>query len=264
MSERTCWLALLLVAACTRSTNLADSAVITERDGGGLDAQAQDAGPMFDRDDAGRVRCGSVTCECSDGIDNDGDGETDGFDPECTGAGDAFESSFATGRKGEEQSDKCQDCFWDLNSGPGDDGCRWASSCSIDGTSASGNGQCRDCTPEPACIDTCTPLVPNGCDCFGCCGIWREGTIKNILLGSSSCTSATLDNPQLCTPCIPSAECANPCGRCELCPGRRVVDLPADCGTGYSCDEGEVCEVNADCSGPLESCQQGCCRANGI
>ena len=38
---------------------------------------------------------GSV--QCSDCIDNDGDGKIDGFDPECAGPNDNREDSFATG-----------------------------------------------------------------------------------------------------------------------------------------------------------------------
>ncbi|HYQ14706.1 MAG TPA: hypothetical protein VEQ58_03080, partial [Polyangiaceae bacterium] len=34
---------------------------------------------------------------CSNGIDDDGDGLIDGFDPECTGLADDDEGSFATG-----------------------------------------------------------------------------------------------------------------------------------------------------------------------
>src|SRR5947207_6303314 len=71
--------------------------------------------------DAGKLG----TTQCSDGIDNDGDGKIDYADPECVGPLDNDESSFATGIPG-DNIDACkQDCFFDGNSGMGDDGCLW-------------------------------------------------------------------------------------------------------------------------------------------
>jgi hypothetical protein len=268
--KRKGWFVLALLVGCTtRTTNLVNSR------GGAPDAASSDAAeptrdatPMFELDDAGKVRCGNVACACSDGVDNDSDGLIDGFDPECTGAGDAYEDSYATGSHGEEQNAKCQDCFFDANSGAGKDGCRRARSCATDGTSAGGTGMCRTCDVEMSCLDSCQPLVPNGCDCFGCCGVWRDGNVVNVLLGSVDCKADALDDPRRCTRCIPAADCANPCGPCELCPGRRQVDLPASCastnGMGFSCDDGELCQQHTDCNRPLETCQQGCCRTTGI
>ena len=47
--------------------------------------------------------CGDVPCACSDGMDNDGDGLVDGFDPECTGPFDDDEATFATGIPGDNK-----------------------------------------------------------------------------------------------------------------------------------------------------------------
>src|SRR5262249_30355412 len=75
--------------------------------------------------DAGKLG----TTQCSDGIDNDGDGLIDLADPECVGPLDNDESSFATGIPG-DNIDACkQDCFFDGNSGMGDDGCQWQLQC---------------------------------------------------------------------------------------------------------------------------------------
>ena len=69
------------------------------------------------------------TSQCSDGKDNDGDGKIDFGDPECVGPLDNDEGSFATGIPG-DNSDACkQDCFFDGNSGAGDDGCDWQLKC---------------------------------------------------------------------------------------------------------------------------------------
>ena len=57
--------------------------------------------------------------QCSDGIDNDGDGKIDYDDPECVGPLDNDESSFATGIPGDNMDACKQDCFFDGNSGAG-------------------------------------------------------------------------------------------------------------------------------------------------
>ena len=260
-----CWLG----AACsTRDTNLANSRQV-ELDGGQTpnpsEAGVADAAPMFHFDDSGVVLCGiDRACACSDRKDNDGDHLIDGDDPECTGAFDDFEDSFATGLHGENQNTKRQDCFYDNNSGGGD-GCGRERCCSLVDPITPGNSGCRDCAVDAQCSKTCGPLVPNGCDCFGCCGVWRAGVVvSNVLLGSASCTLATLDK---CTRCIPASECQNPCGPCELCPGRSLSDLPPTCavanGPGYSCDDSQLCQDSAAC-GPLGYCQLGCCITTGI
>src|SRR5204862_6504074 len=66
---------------------------------------------------------------CTDGKDNDGDGLIDAADPECVGPCDNDEGTFATGIPG-DNIDACkQDCFFDGNSGMGDDGCEWNLKC---------------------------------------------------------------------------------------------------------------------------------------
>ena len=61
--------------------------------------------------------------QCSNCKDDDGDGLIDGFDPECTGPFDNDEGSFATGIPGDNKDAINQDCFFDGNSGAGNDGC---------------------------------------------------------------------------------------------------------------------------------------------
>lgn len=268
---------MCLVFGCTRTTNLANSKSSgTDADTGPLDAAVADAnptdgasaetGPVFRFDDAGVVQCGTHDCACSDGRDNDGDALFDGFDPECTGPFDDFEDSFATGRHGEDQTKQRQDCFYDTNSGGGD-GCGRARCCSLVEPNTPGNSACRDCAVDPKCSDVCGPLVPNGCDCFGCCGVWRGGVVTNVLIGSASCTMDGLTDPTKCTRCIPATDCQNPCGACEQCPGRTISDLPLTCavpgGPGYSCDNAEACQGSGDC-GSLGYCQHGCCITSGV
>jgi hypothetical protein len=232
------------------------------------------------------------TAACSNGVDDDGDGLSDGMDPECTGAADADEGTFATGIPGDNRDPKWQDCFFDGNSGAGDDGCRYHTDClygDLDATDAS-------CQITDECRDFCQARTPNGCDCFGCCTIEDgSGNAVDILTGGT-CSLNNLDDEEACPRCVKSADCENTCGRCELCPGRAVEDLPEDCGmdppTGeppdgdpppdtdppdgdpgdppvvepppdidppaWECENGRVCSDALPC--PADSyCQLGCC-----
>lgn len=265
-------------------------------DGDGIIDQPLPAGPdggttgiSFPTDPTGSVLCGTAACQCNDGIDNDGDGVTDLGDAECVSSWDNDEGSLATGISGDNRDGACQDCFFDGNSGSGDDGCRTPTSCILDGTAESGRGSCSKCEQTDQCKNFCQAFTPNGCDCFGCCDVNLGGTIKHVLLEAGCDINGTqLDN---CTECVPSTTCVNTCGRCELCPGKSIDDLPADCvppppvgsdggtgtgsdggtGTGdggtttpppppYTCDDGgSVCGAGLpEC--PSDSlCQFGCC-----
>ena len=74
------------------------------------------------------------------------------------------------------------------------------------------------------CIDSCRKLVPNGCDCFGCCVI--PGAPTPIRL-AATCTAADFGDPAKCPPCTQVTQCSNPCEHCEICIGKPT--LPADC-----------------------------------
>src|SRR5262245_14470936 len=112
--------------------------------------------------------------QCTDCIDNDNDGWIDSWDVECVGPLDNDEGSFATGLPG-DNSDPCkQDCFFDGNSGSGNDGCLWDLSCDPLNPGAPDcpyDANQNNCPPPPttACLDFCGDFTPNGCDCFGCC-----------------------------------------------------------------------------------------------
>jgi hypothetical protein len=189
---------------------------------------------------------------CANGLDDDADGLTDGFDPECTGAADNDEGSFATGIPGDNRDNTWQDCFFDGNSGAGDDDCRYHIECLTKPTTTT-----QSCTLTTACLDFCAPLTPNGCDCFGCCSVQlNDGTTVNVLTDAT----CSLDNISSCRTCSPSTACGNTCGTCELCAGKTVEDLPTSCGT-YSCEGGaQVCgsEGMATCPGGFY-CMMGCC-----
>jgi hypothetical protein len=244
--RRTC--VVVLFTACTVDTPLARD------DGGELSI---DAGLVIG--DGGLAMCGSLPCECSNRADDDGDALVDGFDAECTSPFDDDESSFATDIPGDVRDRRCQDCFFDGNSGSGDDGCRIASSCSADGTTSSATGSCDTCESTVRCTDSCLGRTPNGCDCFGCCTVHRPGVDPISVYLVPGCSLADADNPEACPRCVQRPDCLNPCGPCELCAGRPLADLPAECMAAYECEDGEqVCTVASGCP-PGYSCQLGCC-----
>jgi len=223
--------------------------------------------------EGGKIPVGSA--QCSDGIDNDGDGLIDYDDPECVGPLDNDESTFATGIPGDNVDPCKQDCFFDGNSGMGDDRCSWQLKC--DPLSTEGNcpydpsyaqAHATECSPtasQPqACLDACQKLTPNGCDCFGCCAF--PGAAGPIRL-AATCTAHDFADPTKCPPCTQVTECMNTCDRCELCVGKTT--LPADCATDGgalvpSCGGDPACGPGTglpalDC--PVGTgCLTGCCR----
>ena len=159
------------------------------------------------------------------------------------------------------------DCYFDQDSGSGNDQCYWdhscdpfdvapnyypepdnGSSCAYAGPDQMINPIHKTCAEllgpngqSQACLDFCLPLTPNGCDCFGCCEL-PAGSGSFVWLGSvgvngdTVCTDAQLSNPAVCHPCTPVTDCYNGCGHCEICIGKPT--LPPDClqdgGTGGS------------------------------
>jgi hypothetical protein len=225
--------------------------------------------------------CGSTGCACSNGSDDDKDGKIDDLDPECTGPLDNDEGTFATGIAGDNQDPKWQDCFFDGNSGAGEDGCRYATDClygKLPQTDPS-------CVVTKECVDYCQQRTPNGCDCFGCCTVSDDsGKTYNVQTMIATCSADKLNDPAACPVCTKTTQCANTCGECELCPGKTIEDLdPVKCGGGtggatgaggapatvgsggtgtpvFTCDGGEQrCGTGLpDCTGGL-FCSLGCC-----
>lgn len=251
-------------------------------DGGRVLIPGDGGGIPFPVNDAGQVLCGTGPCQCSDGIDNDGDGRTDLADPKCVSLWDNDESSFGTGISGDNRDDACQDCFFDGNSGSGNDGCRVPTSCIAEGNPSSGRGSCNKCEQSDKCKNFCRPYTPNGCDCFGCCTVKLGSNIEKHILLESGCT---LDGDQFdgCRECVPNDSCINKCGKCELCPGKTVADLPSDCfmspgdgdgdggdGDGdtdppYTCDDGETrCGAGLPPCPTGSFCEFGCCVLSPI
>jgi hypothetical protein len=206
-------------AASNDAAALGDSAVLIP----------VDSGPsVFPVNDAGQVLCGGGPCACSNGKDDDMDGLSDLADPECVSSWDNDESSLATGISGDNRDEACQDCFFDGNSGSGNDGCRLPTSCFTMGNNSSGHGSCKSCEQTAQCKNFCKAYTPNGCDCFGCCSVrLADDSVVNVALGNG----CNIDGNTVtgCNTCVPNDSCRNECGKCELCPGKTVADLPPEC-----------------------------------
>ncbi|MBU1413686.1 putative metal-binding motif-containing protein [Myxococcota bacterium] len=226
--------------------------------------------------------------ECSDCIDNDADGYVDGWDPECLRATDDLEGEFQSGNPADNNAINLLDCFYDGDSGSGNDTCETHACCLLDvdcntletifGISNNtldkwfwGNweNKCDELEPQ-TCIDNCLPSTPPGCDCFGCCTICVGFECHDILLSTKNnfpdCDQENYNDPTKCPTCTLHPQCSRPCDPdlCELCPGMTELDLPAHC-TEVSCPDGlQVCATSADCpslGATTYSCQFGCCVA---
>lgn len=234
--------------------------------------------------------CLNQTYDCGDLEDNDGDGLIDYQDPDCLGPCDNTEGSLYGGIPGQAGPPCKVDCYFDSDSGSGNDECYWDHICDPLSVPpdyypepAAGAGCAYDdsdpiipptgkrCTELDAaqlqeCYDYCGPLTPNGCDCFGCCEL-PAGSGEYVWLGSegidsdnpTQCTFENLADPTICHPCTPVDACLNDCDECELCLGKTV--LPPECNDP-ECPGGQQQCGTAD-SEPCPSgtyCVTGCCQ----
>lgn len=192
------------------------------------------------------------TTQCSDGIDNDGDGKIDLADPECVSPLDNDESSFATGIPGDNVDACKQDCFFDGNSGMGDDGCEWELKCDPSNIGAGAAASCpydpsfKNCptTQSQKCINSCEALTPKGCDCFGCCLV--DGVDHPVRL-DATCTAANFGDPAKCPACTQQTSCMKTCGPCQLCLGKTTIDPSCPGGAGGTSGAGGA-------GGPVPQC----------
>jgi hypothetical protein len=209
---------------------------------------------------------GSLACEgtvwaCGDGIDNDGDGKIDDADFECISPCDNDEGSFQTDLPG--QAEDCKnDCFWDADSGAGQDKCEYDLKCDSENPGADikcvFDEVCPAKTP-PACLDACVKYIPNGCDCFGCCHVTTPDGIVDYYLDSSD--ECALDNLAACNQCTFQEQCANPCEGCEVCFGMDAPPEGCDPDEGDQCPEGvQACTAGEHECPEDEYCQTGCCK----
>jgi len=175
--------------------------------------------------------------ECNNCIDDDVDGFIDGYDIECTSALDDDEGSFATGIPGDNQDGTWQDCFFDGNSGSGDDGCRFHTCCMStpnDPACTAMNG--GPCTATQECRDNCAPLTPGNCDCLGCCTFCDGAGCVDIIVNPAiapNCDGSVIHDANLCPVCIKSTSCGT---SCEV--GVDQCDAQTACDSTHYCLDG--------------------------
>lgn len=214
--------------------------------------------------------CQGHVYQCGNDIDDDGDGLIESDDPDCLNPCDNNESGFFLNIPGGDSAPCKLDCYFDQDQGSGNDGCRWDHRC--DPKEPDTDPACSyqdppppsaDCPDEQTaqCGDFCGPLVPNGCDCFGCCELpaGPGGALEWVFIGtvdSNGMPTCSLDNLEGCNPCTPVADCLNDCGRCEICLGRGADELPSDCFPTPTPDGGTAPPDGGtpDAGTPIEVC----------
>lgn len=262
-------LVAVIAAGCGDGSGGDGDGGVTGDGGGAVDApwvDFSDADPNAP-DAGGSAGCSAAEAACNNCVDDDNDGLIDGFDPQCTGSLDDDEASFATGIPGDNKDAIKQDCFFDGNSGGGDDKCDIHVCCLL-------AGECpahlkpeqfdpNDCSVSDQCKDNCGPLTPPGCDCFSCCTLCNGDDCRDVLTNPAVAPNCDLDNlsdPNQCPPCNKVADCGTTCDPegCILCPGQSPDDLPPEC-TAPECPNGlTTCTTTADCLSN-QFCSQGCC-----
>jgi hypothetical protein len=250
------------------------------------------------------INCTIATCQgkvyqCGDCVDNDGHCDIDTADPECLGPCSDNESGFMGNIPGQDHGNCDTDCYFDQDNGSGNDQCFWSEACDPRSIAANNytptlsnkcdfsknspsattqcntwfNAQSASCWSPggtPPATNYCGALVPNGCDCFGCCVI--PGAPTPVFLGSrptnnsaGTCALSTVSDPTLCHPCTQVPSCLNTCAHCEICIGKPT--LPADCGTCQTCPAGALLCNNTECASNQtcpagQFCNSGCCALN--
>ena len=236
--------------------------------------------------------CTGHIYECGNCTDDDGDGRIDWQDNNCLGPCDNTENHLYPDLPGTTGGECKADCFWDNGNGSGNDDCYWDHQCDPlekapgfppEGPDCAFDDSVKvgpfDCTgafngQTNTCLSYCEPLVPNGCDCFGCCQL--PGAPTPVWLGSvvdgtndGTCTIDVVGDPAKCKPCTMVPGCGNGCGKCEVCIGKPLPDPDCVPDGGYDggvtgqCPAGvQPCGLQGQALCPGGSyCITGCCRA---
>lgn len=160
--------------------------------------------------------------ECNDGIDNNANGFYDLADFYCKSPDDDDESSFYSGVPGDDANlPAALDCWFDTNSGTGDDGCSIHACCGIDGPCPAELDAAHfdpgSCAASQQCASNCLPLAAPttlACDCFGCCEFCSGATgCVDVFVNpvvSPSCTLKSLGDPASCRRCVRNETCGGP------------------------------------------------------
>jgi hypothetical protein len=232
--------------------------------------------------------CQGKIYQCGDCLDNDRDQLEDSDDPECTGPCDNTEDSYYGGIPGQNNAPCRQDCYFDQDTGSGNDQCYWGHECDPRSVapdySPSGDSRCAyepnatipgsgstcaalSTAQNSTCLDTCLPITPNGCDCFGCCElpaasgnyVWIGSAEQNV----GTCDAAHLADPSACRPCTPVPSCLNACDACEVCVGRTSPGKDCQSPSAPRCPPSSAAcgQPGEPSCGPSFYCVTGCCAA---
>lgn len=230
--------------------------------------------------------CGSKTYQCGDCVDNDIDcGIDTGGDIECLGPCQNNEQGYKGNIPGQNNAPCKSDCYFDGDTGSGNDDCYWSHKCDPYEVSPNWDPEGPACAYDPnanipgtqmtcaqaqvfqsaQCLGYCGPLVPNGCDCFGCCSvpnltyaIWLGSVDQN---DNGTCNSTVLSDPTKCRPCTQVNACLNTCEECEICLGKPVI--PPTCTCQQCPNNVQLC--GPPCGTPCQPgyfCNSGCCVLN--
>jgi hypothetical protein len=272
---------VLVLAGCRQILGIEDLSSAGGDGPGAVDGATADGavgdGPASPADarliDARPAACSPTTGPaCSNCRDDDDDGLVDTADPECTTPNDNREDSYAKDIPGELNPDPCEpECMFDENAGSGDDGCATSYSRTCDPVACDlyeSEHACGGCTigtptcsagPPPSCVANCLPLLPNGCDCYGCCQVYVAGNMVTIILEPTCDYDATGDTTA-CPRCLINPTCQNTCEPCESCIGRGPVGScpggDGGCGVGE-----EACDPTLNDCPVGKWCRTGCCTA---
>jgi hypothetical protein len=276
------WAALQLSSGCGQTVEVGvDDALTSGGTGGGGVPAAGSAGAS---EGGGARPCEVTPCrgkqyDCGNCEDDDQDGQIDALDSDCLGPCDDDESALRTGLVLIETGACKQDCYFDGDNGAGNDKCEWShrcdelsvapnyppsgdARCEYDPTGMPMGVNCAALAAEqlPQCTEECLPVVPNGCDCFGCCEVpGRSGEFHfiGLMSATAACTLDTVEDAEACPPCSPVRSCMNECDDCEVCVGR---PKPAGCDPGNGCPPGQAaCDMSNEPCDYGEYCVTGCC-----
>ena len=141
--------------------------------------------------------------QCSDGIDNDGDGKIDYADPECVG-GAGQRRELVRDRHPRRQRRRLQAGLL-LRRQLGHGRRRLHVAAQVRSADDERGVPVRPGVRHPArdecslsssqsqtCVDKCQKLVPNGCDCFGCCAVPGASTPIRLV---ATCTAKDFGDP---------------------------------------------------------------------
>jgi hypothetical protein len=232
--------------------------------------------------------CQGQIYQCGDCKDNDGDGLIDSDDPDCTGPCDNTEDSYFGGIPGQNNAPCRQDCYFDQDTGSGNDQCYWSQDCdplsvapdyppsgdshcaynpnaNIPGSGSTCDGLAT--MQASACLNYCLPLTPNGCDCFGCCELPADSGnyvwIGSATQNTGTCDAAHVSDPTACHPCTPVKSCFKACDPCAVCVGRTTPSPSCQTpGVGRCTGNAAPCGQPGEAACPTDYyCVTGCCEA---